>query len=87
MVVLVANWLPTKSCLNPSLAAFYLKIHYRRLKVLVAQQEAIVKKLFEGVAWHACKSPKWSESYAKDVMKAFEKDIFPYVSVRHIGQS
>lgn len=54
---------------------------------VIAQQEAIVKESFEGVAreWHAFKSPKWSEGYAKDVMEAFEKDIFPYVSGRHIA--
>ena len=32
----------------------------------------------------AFKLPKWSQGYAKDVMEAFEKDIFSYVSGRHI---
>ena len=53
----------------------------------VAVQEAVIKESFESIAreWHAFKLPKWSEGYAKDVMEAFEKDIFPYVSGRHIA--
>ncbi len=53
----------------------------------IAVQEAVIKESFEAIAreWHAFKLPKWSEGYAKDVMEAFEKDIFPYVSGRHIA--
>ena len=53
----------------------------------IEAEVAVTKESFEAIAkeWHAFKKPKWSEGYASDVMEAFEKDIFPYVSRRHIA--
>jgi integrase len=53
----------------------------------IEAEMAVTKESFEAIAkeWHAFKKSKWSECYAADVMEAFEKDIFPYVSRRHIA--
>ena len=56
-------------------------------QAIIAAEVAVVKESFEAIAreWHTFKRPKWSKDYAKDVMEAFEKDIFPYVVGRHIA--
>lgn len=41
---------------------------------------------FEAIAreWHGRNTERWSESYSKDMMNSFEKDIFPYLGHRPI---
>ncbi|WP_413725380.1 tyrosine-type recombinase/integrase [Sodalis sp. RH16] len=34
--------------------------------------------------WHSFKKPRWSEGYAKDIIEAFSKDIFPAVGAMPI---
>jgi hypothetical protein len=43
---------------------------------------------FEFVAreWHENQKPAWTEGYARDVMERIDKNIFPYLGTRPIGE-
>ncbi|PHI30953.1 tyrosine-type recombinase/integrase [Budvicia aquatica] len=43
---------------------------------------------FESIAreWYSKRQDRWSEGYRKDMMSAFEKDIFPYIGHRPIKE-
>lgn len=47
-----------------------------------------VENTFKSIAieWHTYKSSEWSGSYAKSVLDALDKDIFPYLAKRPIAE-
>ncbi|EAA8278938.1 DUF4102 domain-containing protein [Salmonella enterica] len=58
----------------------------RKERKIALQTES--ESAFEKIAteWHQMKSTKWSEGYASDIMEAFQKDIFPYIGERPVGE-
>lgn len=51
-------------------------------------RQDVTGNTFEGIAreWYGKRRDRWSESYAEEMMKTFESDVFPYIGQRPIAE-
>ncbi|HEY3982494.1 tyrosine-type recombinase/integrase [Cedecea sp.] len=51
-------------------------------------RQDVTGNTFEGIAreWYDKRRDRWSESYAEEMMKTFESDVFPYIGHRPIAE-
>lgn len=60
---------------------------YPQLSLKEAREAcADAKKRLSGGEWHENQKPTWTEGYAKDVMERIDKNIFPSLGTRPIGE-
>jgi hypothetical protein len=57
-------------------------------KSLKRAKRAVTEDTFEAVAreWHSKNAPRWASGHSEKILRRFEKDLFPWLGTRPVGE-